>query len=111
MYGSCRLFRDNPPFENEQFDLANLAVFCRKDDTPWRFREPLEADFLGSQARRSTIPPRLELDPHEVLLRLHHGDILTVRNMKAVATSQSKGALDHWRVMRKVLPAVVWDNW
>ena len=110
-YRSCKLFRDNAPSQEDRHDLANFVIFCRKNDLPWNFRNTVEEDYLGSQARQNTIPPRHELDVDKLLAGSSDKDVLTKENLGFLERSQRRSAADHWRVMRKILPYPVWENW
>ena len=92
-----------------------MVVFCRKSSGSFGFRRPVEADFLGSHARKHNLWPRHEIDAarfdsgpdHEELSR----SILTRGRTQEMEKYQKEGAVDHWSVMRTVLPDAVWENW
>lgn len=122
IFPTCRIYREvaAPPTaqasvgDSSKKDLANMILFCRKSNAKFDFRYPMEADFLGSQARRYHLFPEHEVrgdyfksengdaDPPEILRRGH---------TKAHEALQNEGALEHWSVMRTVLPDAIWENW
>jgi len=88
-------------------DYTNMVIFCRKSSEPFQFREPVEADYLGSQARKEHLVPRYEVDA-----RMFKGGEVIRRGMtKKLGALQKKSAIGHWHVMRTVLPDVVWEHW
>jgi hypothetical protein len=103
-----------------------------KDIAEITFREPTESDFAGSIARRNHLPPPKELEieydfsPDDEMTSVQDGlsesekrrrekeirkNLLTVDSMGAFAEKQKKSAVDHWGIMRTVLPDAVWENW
>lgn len=115
VFPSCRLFREEalPDEENLTKDFTNMVIFCGKTKGTLSFRSPIEADFLGSQARRRHLLPKHEIknsyfsrvDSSEKsnVLRRGHTEILDA--------SQLESALGHWKIMRSVLPDFIWENW
>lgn len=98
MFENCKAYRDNPrSSQDKDHDFANVVIFCR--DGLWTFRVANDADFLGSLSRRQSMVPQFAVD------------------LKAVDATRARGehradsAYDHWRIMRKVLPAAVWECW
>lgn len=75
---------------------------------PLTFRDPVEADYLGSSARKSHLLPRHEVFPSEFDLE---GDVLSEKNLGVLERTQGSSAVGHWRVMRGVLPKEVWEGW
>ena len=117
--GNCRVFReDEAPMTAKSIDFTNLVTFCTKDSSrrskrshvDWRFREPVEADFLQSLSRRQNIPPRHEVDLPK-LRQSHNLDENTEHRDESTWKRQRKSAEDHWHIMRQVLPGKVWELW
>lgn len=115
VFPSCRIFRESPTpskkkLEEEGMDFTNMVIFCRKTDGKVTFRKPIEADFLGSRARRMFLQPQ-----HEVLnkhLTVGEADgILSKNDTSKLAQWHQKSALGHWEVMRTVIPAKIWEQW
>jgi len=119
--GRCRAFRDMPPLsstgqrpETEQGDMINLVVFCVNNVAMWplAFREPVEADFLGSTSRRRFLMPRTEL---EVVMPISTDrvemELVMESNVNNWKGQQLEAARRHWQLMREVVPAIVWDTW
>ena len=109
VFPSCRVFRETDP-ASAATTVTNMAIFCTKSEHPVVFREPIEADFLGSGARKESLPPTFEIPPQsfdaegELLHRSGNG-------MRMLKKSQTQSAIEHWRVMRTVLPDLIWENW
>ncbi|MCJ1287806.1 hypothetical protein MMC26_007158 [Xylographa opegraphella] len=117
VFPSCRLFREeNEPSTDlssgeqpSSQDFTNMVLFCRKTTEPFSFRAAAEADCLGSQARRSHLQPK-----HEIAADFFGdgpGKVLRRGKTEALQRWQRESAVGHWRIMRKVLPAVVWESW
>lgn len=104
----CRSFRETPQAEPlGAEDYTNIVMFCRISTEPFTFRDPIEADFLGSPARRQHLYPRNEVRESFQ----EKGQVLTRGHTAAFEASQMKSAIGHWHVMRTVLPAKVWETW
>ncbi|RMZ91440.1 hypothetical protein DV736_g1344, partial [Chaetothyriales sp. CBS 134916] len=118
VFGSCRIFREESRPESTDaasasakagMDFTNMVFFCIKPSAvPITFRQPIESDFLGSGARLEFLVPKFEV-MHDEFER--EGDLLTEKNVQAVEKWQAQSAVGHWRVMRNVLPDVVWEYW
>lgn len=115
--GQCKIYRDTPPTSNSADDKAsvnedftNIIVFCRNTPGPIAFRKPTPADFLGSKSREHYMLPDPSLEipvptPYAEFEALQSGD--EGKWSRHQATSATK----HWHVMRKVIPAPVWELW
>lgn len=90
-----------------------MVVFCRKSDTPFIFRKPVEADFLGSQARKYALLPEHEIEAEYFDCSKHSGKLDTLRRgqTQRLAALQQGSALNHWHIMRTVIPDLVWESW
>ncbi|MCJ1418123.1 hypothetical protein MMC32_004468 [Xylographa parallela] len=116
VFPTCRLFREETgtptgPSSADQplsQDFTNMVLFCRKTAEPFSFRAVAEADCLGSQARRNHLQPK-----HEIAAEFFGDGTGLLRRGKTEALQrwQRESAVGHWRIMRKVLPGVVWENW
>lgn len=131
VFPSCRIFREDEPTggkagssgrsgdppaassSEDGGDFTNMVIFCQNSPTRLTFRPPTPGDYLGSGARQQFLLPRWEIDPatfgrgrgeeEEVLLR-------TGRTAE-LERHQTRSAVDHWAIMRRVLPAEVWQLW
>lgn len=120
IFPSCRIYRENaaPTAQSSvgdpPKDFTNMILFCRKSIKKFGFRHPVEADYLGSEARRYHLFPE-----HEIrwdYFKSENGDatppeILRRGHTKTLEAFQNDGALGHWSVMRTVLPDAIWENW
>jgi hypothetical protein len=96
----CRAFRD--PLDQGS-GPTNIAVFCRS--VPIGFRNPTEDDFLNSIMRERALST---FSDHEI--EISGGEVITDANNK-LGEWQINDALEHWRVIRKVLADQVWINY
>lgn len=113
VFPSCRVFREGEPpsaetVEETGRDFDNVIVFCTKTDEKVTFREPKEADYLQSLARRAFLLPKHEVD--ESAFSADVG-ILRVNETEKLAEWHDQSALGHWAVMRTVVPNYIWQNW
>ncbi|KAI1777427.1 S-adenosyl-L-methionine-dependent methyltransferase [Hypoxylon cercidicola] len=113
VFPSCRVFREGEPpsaetLEETGRDFDNVIVFCTKTGEKVSFREPKEADYLQSLARRAFLLPKHEVD---VSIFSPDAGILRVNETEKLAEWHDKSALGHWAVMRTVVPSHIWQNW
>lgn len=115
VFPSCRVFRedeqvgeDGMRVKDEHGEFTNMVFICRKADKAVKFRKATEADFLGSALRRAYMVPKHEVPSSKFRLQ---GEILTRDNRKVLEKMQVESAIGHWKLMRKVMPAAVWENW
>ncbi|KAF2663283.1 spermine/spermidine synthase [Microthyrium microscopicum] len=114
VFPNCRIYRDTLPDDPETF--INMIVFCTKTLAPLEFRLATNDDYLDSMARRAYLPPDDGLEIH--LPNIGGGerkytevDMLKRGQESEVAEYHDEAAIKHWVVMRKVMPAAVWENW
>jgi spermidine synthase len=111
VFPSCRVFREDqaPAPGVKPEDFTNMVFFCRKTaNTPIKFRKPVEADFLGSSSRKEYLLPKHEILASEFVA---DGDVLRQGKTKELEKWHGKSAIGHWKVMRTVVPAGVWESW
>lgn len=121
VFPTCRLFREDagPSASSSSsdrstgLDFTNMVMFCRKKKGSFTFRDPVEADCLGSQARRYHLLPQ-----HEIEASYFHGKesdeefgVLRRGQTQKLEAFQRESAVGHWRIMRTVLPDKIWENW
>ena len=111
----CRVFREDEQVagdtENlliEHVDFTNMVFICRNENKPVTFRKAVEADFLGSASRKAYMVPKHEV-PASSFQR--EGELVTQANVKVLEKMHVQSALGHWKLMRKVVPAAIWENW
>ena len=114
--GQCRIFtdavlsqdRDSGPHD----EFSNIVVFCRNSAGPITFRQPNKADLLQSQSRKHYLFPRPEMEVEFPLRRdgtPSATDILKAGEEKQWVSKQAESAIQHWYIMRRVLPDAVWE--
>jgi hypothetical protein len=89
------------------------------------FRPAVEADFLNSYSRKAFLvpDPKLELDASLFQDRLDDNrssrkdgeeakdQVLRQAAVPDFEKNQVESAVGHWKLMREVLPPVVWELW
>jgi hypothetical protein len=117
VFPACRLFRDTPQADDYQegdSDFINMVIFCVKNDRgkgkkAIGFREATNEDWLGSIARRNFLQPR---DDHEVNFVYEEGaPVMGRADVGELEAYHEEGAVSHWKIMRSVLPAGIWEMW
>lgn len=115
VFPSCRIFRedeqigeDGTDVTDTNGDFTNMVFICNKGTKPVTFRKAVEADFLGSASRKAYMVPKFEV-PVSKFQR--EGELLTRANTKVLEKMHVQSAIGHWKLMRKVIPAAVWENW
>ena len=95
-----------------------MVLFCRKGSTPFVFREATESDYLGSEIRRIVLNPRYEISLQQFVGPKQGGDwsldgnkVLTDSRVQELEKWHAVGAARHWRLMRTVMPDIVWERW
>jgi hypothetical protein len=110
----CKLYRDAPLETkahlnpNDESDFLNMVVFCRNSPGKIRFRKPVQADFVGSKSREHYMLPKAEL---EIEFPKREEGLLEAEDVDRWEFQQQESAARHWHIMRKVVPAVVWELW
>lgn len=120
-FGQCRAFHDHvEPISMEHFhsNFVNIVFFCTPSPTPLTFRSAVEEDYLHSYLRRHILS---SLDKREIN-HAQFGDssiwsatmeekfVLTDAH-NTLNTWQEGEALDHWKLMREMVPDVVWETY
>lgn len=115
VFPSCRVFREDEQVgeegmkaRDENGEFTNMVFICRKRGNAVKFRKAVEADFLGSASRRSYMVPKYEVAASRFQ---RQGELLTKANRKALEKLHVQSAIGHWKLMRKVIPAPIWENW
>jgi hypothetical protein len=120
VFPACRLFRDQPTSETHaegDADFINMVVICVKNDHGLgkdgiKFRQPSKKDFLGSIARQNFLLPKEELEvKYEYVKREDGGKVMEKKDVGELEKYHREGAVSHWKIMRTVLPAGVWEMW
>ncbi|KAH8115415.1 S-adenosyl-L-methionine-dependent methyltransferase [Phellopilus nigrolimitatus] len=116
-FGQCRVFHDyNPgsPDEKLTSEFINMVFFCSSSSKPLTFRPASRPDYLSSYLREHVLRvfPDREVRADLILGDLENEDDWTLTDERnPLGEWQDKGALDHWRVMRTVLPDYVWATY
>ncbi|KAL2868545.1 spermidine synthase [Aspergillus lucknowensis] len=115
IFPTCRLYREAETSEVGP-DFTNMVIFCTKSTSPSQraltFRDPVPGDFLGSRFRARYLVPRHEVDAGRFEgVEAGGRAVLYDREVGLLHKYQDRGALDHWGIMRTVLPEKVWEAW
>ncbi|TVY73563.1 Polyamine aminopropyltransferase [Lachnellula suecica] len=115
VFPTCRVFRESAAsaekIAEDGRDFTNMVIFCTNDTDKVTFRQPIEADFLNSGARKIFLLPQHEVDEGLFVEIESDGGILSRNDTERFKSWQQQSALGHWAVMRTVLPARVWEDW
>ncbi|KAI5306566.1 hypothetical protein KEM56_000261 [Ascosphaera pollenicola] len=111
VFPTCRIFREGESSGAPDSDLTNLMIFCKRTISPIEFREANEDDYLGSLSRKSYLQPELEINPGLFATADILMEVLTEEDAQALTMWHPQSAANHWKIMRSVLPAGVWESW
>ncbi|KAJ5759931.1 hypothetical protein N7520_007087 [Penicillium odoratum] len=114
VFPSCRIFREAEANQDDATsDFTNMVLFCKKSkNSQVEFRKPTKADYLDSKSRESYLLPRHEIDFSLFDTVPKNGRrFLVAKEVNRLYKYQDRAALEHWEIMRTVLPAAVWENW
>ncbi|KNG48308.1 spermine spermidine synthase [Stemphylium lycopersici] len=120
IFPACRLFRDSPAPETHEEgapDFINMVIFCVKNDhgrgkEAVKFRDAKPADYLGSIARRNFLQPQEKLEvKYDFVGKEQGGSVMGNADVGELEKFHKEGAVSHWKIMRSVLPAGVWEMW
>ncbi|CEL02945.1 Putative Spermine/spermidine synthase family protein (AFU_orthologue; AFUA_5G08500) [Aspergillus calidoustus] len=112
IFPTCRLYREEATSEVGP-DFTNMVIFCTKSSSQAiTFRDAVPADFLGSRFRSRYLVPKHEIDAARFAAVEQGGRaILYDKEVNRLHKYQDRGALEHWGIMRTVLPDAVWEAW
>jgi hypothetical protein len=71
----------------------------------------MEADFLNSVARKNFLFPKFEINLDAYFGKSGEYSIFSESNIGTLVRWQQQSALGHWKVIRTVLPPLVWENY
>ncbi|KZT12729.1 uncharacterized protein LAESUDRAFT_719024 [Laetiporus sulphureus 93-53] len=117
MFGQCRAFCDElDPAEQARNEYHNWVVFCSTSSQPPTFRAARESDYLGSLQRASILSTLSRREADLTFLREglseEQKERYLLTNMRnPLEKWQEKEALNHWKIMRQVLPDVIWETY
>ncbi|KAG9017215.1 hypothetical protein FRB90_001325 [Tulasnella sp. 427] len=118
----CRIFHDRIDAIDEGFkkddDFINMVFFCTQSPSiELSTRDPEDRDFVNSHMKRYLFTrfEKLEI-PRERIIGSEFSPVHTNREQyilkdefNILAEVQQKTAVDHWKLMREVLPAETWE--
>ncbi|KAL4954076.1 S-adenosyl-L-methionine-dependent methyltransferase [Aspergillus filifer] len=111
VFPTCRLFREEVDTDIGA-EFTNMVIFCTKAHHPLVFRDAVPADFLNSRFRQRYLVPRHEVDSARFDVVEEGGRrVLWDKEVGRLHKYQDRGALDHWGIMRTVMPNAVWEGW
>ena len=116
VFPTCRIYREDPRDEGEEKrktdgqDFTNVVIFCTKQSEKLVFRDVTKADLLESRTREIFLPPEHEVYDSDFLSQ-EEPRLVTNEDNEQVARYQDGTALGHWKVMRRVLAARMWEDW
>lgn len=96
--------------------MLRQVFFCSPSSEPIKFREPRETEFLGSPLRRHMLSSfhRHEVGINKITESIPEDKVskytLTYAN-NPLSLWQKQDAVNHWKIMRDVLPDVFWETY
>ncbi|KAG8895077.1 hypothetical protein FRC00_008043, partial [Tulasnella sp. 408] len=118
----CRVFHDRieeiDSGLSKDDEFINVVFFCTQSPSiDLSIREPEDNDFVNSHLKRYLFTrfEKLEIPSERILgsefspARTHREDYILTDQWNILAVAQQKTAVDHWKLMREVLPAETWE--
>ncbi|KZT29235.1 hypothetical protein NEOLEDRAFT_1127909 [Neolentinus lepideus HHB14362 ss-1] len=116
-FKTCRAFHDSMSEVSEKqmkTEFLNIVFFCTPSSEPLTFREPIARDYHHSYLREHVFTTPREIDLALIKEGVSVEDeaeyVLTDKKNK-LEKWQEEGALEHWKVMREVLPDIFWETY
>jgi len=122
-FANCRAYHDHEEAEfDESYSFFNIVFFCTLSaDVPLNFRTTASSDYQGSYLRAHIFNglPKRELSARKILGVDQDSNLLAEGAKKWILRDTSNhlaeweqaDAVEHWRVMRGVLPDVFWETY
>ncbi|EHK48224.1 hypothetical protein TRIATDRAFT_155042 [Trichoderma atroviride IMI 206040] len=115
-FPTCRIFRENPADQKaiaeSGIDFTNMMIFCRKTEGALTFRPVVKEDCLNSVSRQNFLKPLNEMLPRDLFSIGSDEEGILLRNgTDKVSKGQQVNSDGHWAIMRKSLPASLWERW
>jgi hypothetical protein len=104
------IFCTHPNSPSSTSSSSSSSSSSSNSNTLLTFRHPTPADYLGSGARQQYLFPKHELEIRKEVFELD-GPVLKRGQTSQLERWHRRSAVGHWRIMRTVLPDVVWENW
>ncbi|KAG8915699.1 hypothetical protein FRC01_003536 [Tulasnella sp. 417] len=118
----CRIFHDRIEEVDSGLgkdnEFINMVFFCTQSPSiELSIREPEDKDFVNSHLKRYLFTrfEKLEVPSERILgsefspARTNREDYILTDQWNLLAVAQQKTAVDHWKLMREVLPAETWE--
>ncbi|KAF8511513.1 S-adenosyl-L-methionine-dependent methyltransferase [Gautieria morchelliformis] len=121
--GGCRAFHDHMETKfDDSYAFYNVVFFCTPlSSTAPTFRSASEGDYLSSHLRRHVLGAfaRREVERNQILGVDKEPDLLEDGEEKWILRDganrleewQQPDAIEHWTIMREVLPDVFWETY
>ncbi|PRP87098.1 hypothetical protein PROFUN_04834 [Planoprotostelium fungivorum] len=103
VFPACRVFE-----EGKNMTLNHL-LFCKKSGDI-KFRRPIKKDFLNSLVRAEALSTMEEFEG-DLDNCTRGGKIMRDEDVKNYVEEERRGAEEHWKSMREVIPSRVWNLW
>ncbi|KIP12728.1 hypothetical protein PHLGIDRAFT_97360 [Phlebiopsis gigantea 11061_1 CR5-6] len=121
VFPQCRVFHDSMELLSEErlkHDFLNWIFICSPSSDPIVMRPAVEDDFLQSFLRSkllTTLTER-EVSGQFITQGMDLGEdakkkYILIDEKNPLADWQNKEALNHWKVIRHVIPDVVWETY
>ncbi|KAJ2906459.1 Polyamine aminopropyltransferase [Zalerion maritima] len=119
VFPTCRIFRENPRESDEELeahgrgDFTNMVIFCTKStERGLKFRAMVPEDTLKSKARQAYLMPQNEVTVEDIYgVEGDDGAIVRKNETGRLSVWHEQSAVGHWKVMRTVIPPIIWELW
>lgn len=87
------------------------VIFC--SSTSWSFRDAEEDDYLGSRLRKHMLTDvgDREIPRSRIIGDVEGNEWILHDGSNQLTKWEEETALEHWKVMRQVLPDIFWETY
>ncbi|GAA97552.1 hypothetical protein E5Q_04230 [Mixia osmundae IAM 14324] len=104
----CKAFADGSASSAD--DVQNMVIFC-SPSRPITLRPLHDSDSLSSPLRHRVFESMQDNDIDLRSISEYAPVLLTDKDTSALDVEQSLSSVEHWHVMRRVLPARAWERY
>jgi len=104
------------PDEEVATVFINFVFFCTPSSIPLTFRLSEKEDYLNSYLREHVLQNLPQREVNQALIRRNvtsekEGDWVLTDERNQLEEWQKTGALEHWTLMRTIMPDFFWETY
>lgn len=101
----------NNTIKDSTYTKVTKVIFC--SSTSWGFRNAEEDDYLGSRLRKHMLTDVVhrEIPRSKIIGNVEGNEWILHDGSNKLTMWEEETALEHWKVMREVLPDIFWETY